>query len=88
MNQKSTLPYTLFLTNLPQAYSPLERSRLTDKIVHPLFPNSYFFPLSARGPTRRRNFTGLAELRGGWPIELVAVVKKTSGQIMSMHKHN
>ena len=26
--------------------------------------------LSARGPTRRRKFTGLAELRGGWPIEL------------------
>jgi len=28
-----------------------------------------FFPLSARGPTRRRNSTGLAELWGGWPIE-------------------
>ncbi len=28
--QKSTVPYTLFLTYLPQAYSPLERSRLTD----------------------------------------------------------
>ena len=73
MYQKSTLPYTLFLTYLPQAYSPLERSRrtdgLTDKVLHPLFPNS-FFSLSARGPTRRRNFTGLAKLRGGWPIEL------------------
>ncbi len=45
--------------------------RLTDKVLHPygtLFPNS-FFSLSARGPTRRRNFTGLDELRGGWPIE-------------------
>jgi len=30
----------------------------------------FFFPLSARGPTRRRNSTGLAELWGGWPIEL------------------
>jgi hypothetical protein len=43
--------------------------RRTEKIVHPLFPNSVFFSLSARGPTRRCNFTGLAELRGGWPIE-------------------
>ncbi len=32
---------------------------------------SFFFPLSARGPTRRRNSTGLAELWGGWPIEQV-----------------
>jgi hypothetical protein len=31
--------------------------------------SSFFFPLSARGPTRRRNSTGLAELWGGWPIE-------------------
>ena len=73
MYQIIILPYTLFLTYLPQAYSPLERSwrtdRLTDKVLHPLFPNSFFFPLSARGPTRRRKFTGLAELRGGWPIE-------------------
>jgi len=35
---------------------------------HPLFPK-FFFSLSARGPTRRRNSTGLAELWGGWPIE-------------------
>ena len=46
MYQKSTIPYTLFLTYLPQAYSPLERSRqtdgLTEKFVHPLFPNSFF----------------------------------------------
>jgi len=32
---------------------------------------SYFFPLSVRGPTRRRNSTGLAEQWGGWPIEQV-----------------
>ncbi len=75
MYQKSTLPYTLFLTYLPQAHSLLERCRLTDwltdKVLHPLFPNSFFFPLSARSPTRRRKFTWLAELRGGWPIEPV-----------------
>jgi hypothetical protein len=28
-----------------------------------------FFSLSPGGPTRRRKFTGLAELRGRWPIE-------------------
>ena len=33
------------------------------------FLRSVFFPTSARGPTRRRNSTGLAELWGGWPIE-------------------
>jgi hypothetical protein len=70
MDQISTLPYTLFLTYLPQAYSPLERYGLTDKVLHPLFPE-FSFSLSARGPTRRRNFTGLAELWGGWPIEQV-----------------
>jgi hypothetical protein len=35
-------------------------------------PVTYFFfllTLSARGPTCRRNSTGLAELWGGWPIE-------------------
>ncbi len=35
----------------------------------PLSLTSFFFPLSARGPTRRSNSTGLAELWGGWPIE-------------------
>jgi len=42
----------------------------TDNILHPLLPKFFFFPLSARGPTRRRNSTGLAQLWGGWPIEL------------------
>ena len=37
----------------------------------PCYLSSFFFPLSARGPTRRRNSTGLAELWGGWPIEQV-----------------
>ena len=54
MYQKSTLPYTLFLTYLPQAYSPLEHSRrtdrLTDKVLHPLFPNSFFFSTERAGP--------------------------------------
>jgi hypothetical protein len=71
MYQKSTLPYTLFLTYLPQAYSPLERYRQTDwrtKIFTPCSLSS-FFSLSTRGPTHRRNSFGLAELWGGWPIE-------------------
>jgi len=41
----------------------------------PLYLSSFFFPLSARGPTRRRNSTGLAELWGGWPIELAATTE-------------
>ena len=41
---KSILPYTLFPIFLPQAYSPLEHSRLTDTILHPLFPK-FFSPL-------------------------------------------
>ena len=63
MYQQIILPYTLFPTYLPQAYSLLERStRRTEKILHPLFPKSYFFSLSVWG----RNSTGLAELWGGW----------------------
>ena len=72
MYQISTLPYTLFLTYLPQAYSPLERYGQTDgqrKFFTPCSLSS-FFSLSAQGPTRRRNSTRLAELWGGWPIEL------------------
>ena len=41
----------------------------TDKILHPLFPEFFFFPLSVRGLTRRRISTGLAELWGGRPIK-------------------
>ena len=41
-----------------------------DKILHPLFPYFPPPPLSAWGLTRRCNSAGLAELRGGWPIEL------------------
>jgi hypothetical protein len=73
MYQKRILPYFIIpSTFLPQAYSPLERYRRTEKSQHPLLPKFFFFPLSARGPTRRRNSTGLAELWGGWPIERVA----------------
>ncbi len=72
MYQTSTLPYTLFLTYLPQAYSSLEDSRQTDGRTRFFTPCSLtsFFSLSAQGPTRRRNSAGLAELWGGWPIEL------------------
>ncbi len=67
MYQISTLPYTLFLTYFPQAYSPLERSWWTvclPLFTHPLFPK-FFFSLSARGPTRsRRNSTGAGRTVG------------------------
>jgi hypothetical protein len=45
-----------------------------DNILHPLLPKLFFFPLSARGPTRRRNSTGLAELWDGWLIERASLV--------------
>ena len=51
-------------------YSPLEHSRLMEKIVYLLFLKFFFFLLSARGPTHRRISTRLAELWGGRPIEL------------------
>jgi hypothetical protein len=70
MYQKCILPdFVIPFTFSPQASSPLERYGRTDNILHLLFPKFFFFPLSARGPTRRRNSTGLAELWGGWPIE-------------------
>ena len=70
-DQKHILPHIIIPSTFsPQAYSLLERSRRTEKFQHPLLPKFFFFPLSARGPTRRRNSTGLAELWGGWPIEL------------------
>jgi hypothetical protein len=53
-------------------------NRLTDGRTRFFTPCSLilFFPLSTRGPTRRRKFNGLAELRGGWPIETTV---KTGG---------
>ena len=74
MYQKRILPYFIIPSTFsPQASSPLERSRQTEgqtNLNTPRYLSSFFFPLSARGPTRRRNSTGLAELWGGWPIEL------------------
>jgi len=74
MYQKRILPYYVIPSTFsPQASSPLERSRRTEGRTNfntPRYLSSFFFPLSARGPTRRRNSTGLAELWGGWPIEL------------------
>jgi hypothetical protein len=70
MYQKCILPYFIIPSTFsPQASSPLSHHRQTDKSQHPFAPY-FFFSLSAWGPTRRRNSTGLAELWGGWPIEL------------------
>jgi len=75
MYQKRILPYFVIPSTFsPQAYSLLVRSGRTDGRTNfntPFTLTSFFFPLSTRGPTRRRNSTGLAELWGGWPIELV-----------------
>jgi len=71
MYQKRILPYFIVPSTFsPQASSPLERSGRTEKSQHPLLPKFFFFSTDARGPTRRRNSTGLAELWGGCPIEL------------------
>ncbi len=78
MYQKHILPYTLFPSYLPQADSLLEHYGQTVCLaVYFITPCSLssFFPLSARGPTRRRSSTGLAKLWGGWPIEVVGVSK-------------
>jgi hypothetical protein len=80
---KSILPYFVIPSTFsPQASSPLERYG-QNKLFTPCYQSS-FFSLSARGPTRRHNSTGLAELWGGWPIELdtlefgIGVTSKTS----------
>ena len=65
--KKVFYPILLFPTYSPQASSPLERSRQTDRENSSPPVTQVFFFLSARGPTRRRNSTGLAELWGGWP---------------------
>jgi hypothetical protein len=73
MHQKLFLPYFIIPSTFsPQASSPLSHHRQTEGRTTFFTPCylSYFIPLSARGPTRRRNSTGLAELWGGWPIEL------------------
>jgi hypothetical protein len=77
MYQKRILPYFIILSTFsPHASSPFGAFQ-TEKFQHPFHP--YFFPpLSAQGPTRRRNSTGLAELWGGWPIELVCAQNSSS----------
>jgi hypothetical protein len=71
MYQKRILPYFIIPSTLsPQASSPLSHH---GQILTHLYPLLLFFSLSARGPTRRRNSNGLAELWGGWPIERVMV---------------
>ncbi len=77
MYQKRILPYFIIPSTFsPQASSSLEHYRRTEGQRHFFTPSylSSFFSLSARGPTRRRNSTGLAELWGGWPNELVLYV--------------
>ena len=75
MYQKRNLPYFVIPSTFsPQASSPLSHHRQTEgwtTFFTPCYLSSFFFPLSARGPTRRRNSTGLAKLWGGWPIEQV-----------------
>ncbi len=68
--KKVFYPILWFPTYSPQASSPLEHSGQR-KFFTPCYLSS-FFSLSARGPTRRLNSTGLAELWGGWPIEQVS----------------
>ena len=70
MYQNRILPYFIIPSTFsPQASSPLEHYGRKDRCQHPPIPYFFFFPLSARGPTRRRNSTGLAELWGGWSFE-------------------
>ena len=76
MYQKRILPYFIipyFLTPSFFPFGALRTDRRTD-FNTPCYLSSFFFPLRARGPTRRRNSTGLAELWGGWPIEQVRCV--------------
>ncbi len=72
MYQKRILPYFIipyFLTPSFFLFKPSQTDRQRN-FNTPCSLSYFFFPLSARGPTRRRNSTGLAELWGGWPIEL------------------
>ena len=61
MYQKCILPYFIIPSTFsPQASSPLERYGRTDRGTDfntPCYLSSFFFPLSARGPTRR--FSGV-----------------------------
>jgi hypothetical protein len=83
--KKVFYPILLFPTFSPQPDSLFDRygqtDRQTEKFQHPFHPYFFFFPLSARGPTRRRNSIGLAELWGGWPIEQVGWGGKEVSQL-------
>jgi len=73
MYQKRILPYIIIPYFLTPSFFPFGAFRTEGRTTFftPCYLSSFFFPLSARGPTRRRNSTGLAELWGGWPIEQV-----------------
>ena len=68
MYQKKTLPYILFLTHLPLAYSPLERSRQTDGRRKFLTPCSLspFFPTERAGPYPQAQLYWAAGRTVGW----------------------
>jgi hypothetical protein len=75
MYQKSILPYFLFpLLSHPNLIPFWSVPDGQTNFNTPCYLSSFFFPLSARGHTRRRNSTGLAKLWVGWPIELVSIV--------------
>jgi hypothetical protein len=69
--QKRILPYFIIPYFLTPSFFPFGAFRTDGRTTFftPRYRSSFFFPLSARGPTRRRKSTGLAELWGGWPIE-------------------
>ncbi len=58
-------PKRILLWRIPDGLTDRQR-----KLFTPCSLILFFLPLSTQGPTPRRNFTGLAKLRGGWPIEL------------------
>ena len=62
--------HSILVTYPPHAVTSPSLTNLGPVARLDCYLSSFFFPLSARGPTRRRNSTGLAELWGGWPIEL------------------
>jgi hypothetical protein len=71
MYQKRILPYYNSLLSHPKLLPLWSVTDGRTNFNTPCYLSSFFFPLSAQGPTRKRNSTGLAELWGGWPIEQV-----------------
>jgi hypothetical protein len=77
MLQKRNLPYFIIPYLFTPSFFPfgaLRTDRRTNFFTPCYIPKFFFFPPSVRGPTRRRNSTGLAELWGEWPIEQVTKV--------------